>query len=477
MKSITSKKSLLEIVKSSFYKCAGIGLLVGGIYLGIGCKSSEPFQIGQEMENFDAVETIMDIVEETYSQEELEEEKCLIHYFQDKDGDGFGGDYTFWLCEPTFGFVDNNLDCDDNNPNINPNIKEVPDSVDNNCDKEIDNVFVDSCEYCSEIILGGSDYDMAYSIKQTNDSGFIVLGVINQSYDQSAGDFLVLKLNKEGDIEWERIYGGGKYDDPYSLSLTLDGGYVVAGSTESNGAGKKDAWVLKLDKDGILEWEKTYGGMGDDIAKSVQQTKNLGYILAGSHGCLGNWVFKLNKNGEEEWSKFYGYGGVLGLSSIKQTNDYNYIAVGVNAIIKIDVDGNLLWEKDFGSPLFDIQQTKDKGYIAVGDIILKLNQNGEEEWVIKQNDPLVSDIRFASVQQTVDDGYITTGYHKILRIDEKGKFLWGISCCGCGLYSILQTSNGEFVAAGYTNGNGDNYLWDILVFRLDKNGGSKCETK
>jgi len=104
---------------------------------------------------------------------------------------------------------------------------------------------------------------------------------------------------------WEKTYGEWGDDVAYSIQQTRDGGYIVAGRTESKGAGRRDFWVLKLDEKGKIIWDNTYGGSEDDVANSIQQTRDGGYIVAGrteSKGAGGGdfWVLKLNEKGKIE---------------------------------------------------------------------------------------------------------------------------------------------------------------------------------
>jgi hypothetical protein len=129
--------------------------------------------------------------------------------------------------------------------------------------------------------FGGGDWDEAFSIQQTSDGGYIVAG---RTYSFGAGsyDFLVIKLNSNGDIEWSKTFGGGIYDIATSIQQTSDGGYIIAGWTGSFGAGGYcDFLVIKLNSNGSIEWSKTFGGIDWDAGRSIQQTSDGGYIIAG----------------------------------------------------------------------------------------------------------------------------------------------------------------------------------------------------
>jgi len=160
---------------------------------------------------------------------------------------------------------------------------------------------------------GGNSWDSAFSVhsvRQTSDGGFIVAGYTD-SFGAGSSDFWVLKLDADGNVSWQKTYGGSSYDHAESIQQTADGGYIVAGRTNSFGAGNYDLLVLKLDASGNVLWQKTYGGEQMDGAFSVQQTSDGGYIIGGMTESFNvesgdAWVLKLDGNGNVQWQKTYG---------------------------------------------------------------------------------------------------------------------------------------------------------------------------
>ena len=178
----------------------------------------------------------------------------------------------------------------------------------------------------------GNMYDFAYSIQQTNDGGYIVAGK-TESFGAGLNDILILKLNLSGDVEWQKTYGGSLEEEAYFIRQTIDGGYIVAGFSNSYGAGSFDFCVLKLTVDGTIEWQKLYGGIKSDKAYSIQQTIDGGYIVVGETYSFGAgnedvWILKLNILGEIEWQKTYGGSLADKAHSIQQTSDGGYIVAG-----------------------------------------------------------------------------------------------------------------------------------------------------
>jgi hypothetical protein len=297
--------------------------------------------------------------------------------------------------------------------------------------------------------------------------GYIVAGW-RSSKGAGQGDAWVFKLDKNGNKEWDKTFGESEYDGANSIQQTNDGGYIVAGHTASKGAGQGDAWVIKLDKNGNKEWDRAFGGSLDDSARSIQQTSDFGYIVAGetrskeirskSSGFADVWVFKLDKNGNKEWDRAFGGSKYNGASSIQQTTDLGYIVAGYTEskgagkrdvwIIKLDKNGNKEWDKTFGGSKYDeaksIQQTSDGGYIVAGYTELK-GAGQDDAWLIK--------------------------------LDKNGNKEWDKTFGGSekdGFSSVSQTHDGGYVAAGhtYSKGAGEGDGW---ILKLDKEGNLNCK--
>jgi len=179
--------------------------------------------------------------------------------------------------------------------------------------------------------FGGSDYDAAYSIQQTSDGGYIVAGV-TASFGTGDEDVFLLKTDASGNLQWAETFGGVYFDVAYSVQQTSDGGYIVAGYTYSFGAGSYDVFLLKTDASGNLQWAKTFGGSGGDYAWSVQQTSDGGYIVAGFTGSFGAggdvFLLKTDASGNLQWAKTFGGSDYDRTYSVQQTIDGGYIVAG-----------------------------------------------------------------------------------------------------------------------------------------------------
>ena len=137
------------------------------------------------------------------------------------------------------------------------------------------------------------------------------------------------------EAQWIKTYGGTGSEYMYAIQPTSDGGYIVAGETSSFGAGNSDAWLLKLNADGVIEWQKAYGGTGSEYMYSIQQTSDGGYIVAGETNSSGAgdsdaWLLKLNENGTIQWQKTYGGAGYDYFASVRQIGT-EYLVAGMTS--------------------------------------------------------------------------------------------------------------------------------------------------
>jgi len=180
--------------------------------------------------------------------------------------------------------------------------------------------------------FGEKRKDECYSIKETKSGDYILTGYTYSTTGK--GDGWLIKTDKDGNKIWDKTLGGSQNEVGYSIQETLDNGYVIIGKTSSSGEGKDDVWMVKTDREGNILWEKTYGGLQTDIGYSVHQTLDKGYIIVGKTNSFGAgkddvWLIKTDKEGNKLWDK--AIGGIQNDAgySVQETHDGNYIIGGI----------------------------------------------------------------------------------------------------------------------------------------------------
>ena len=337
--------------------------------------------------------------------------------------------------------------------------------------------------------IGGTSTDEAHAIQLTPDGHCMVVGYsISNNGDffgkYGAVDIWLTRLDASGNLIWKQNYGGLDDDRAFALKSITDGGWILAGHTYSNSIdvsgnhGGFDCWVVKLNNEGTIVWQKSLGGLSNDEAESIQQTNDGGFILAGhsdsndgdvsgNHGGPDYWVVKLSSIGTIEWQKSLGGSGSDQAKSVQQTNDGGYIVAGYTSsndgdvsvnygyldfwVVKLNSLGTIEWQKTLGGSDFDlaqsIQQTNDGEYIVAGysysnDVDVQSSQGNQDFWVVK----------LSSIG--------TIEWEKSLG----GSGLDGASC-------IQQINNGGFIVAGSSNSNdgdvsGNHGITDYWVVKL-----------
>lgn len=408
---------------------------------------------------------------------------------------------------------------------------------------------------------GGKHAEFLYDAIPTPDYGFLLAGssISNKNgnkADANKGDldYWVWKMDEKGTPEWQKSFGGNGVDVLQSVKLANDGGFILAGTSSSSISGDKkeackgqeDFWIIKLDAKGNEIWQRTIGGSGQEKLLSIAQTKDGGYILGGtsssntsepdekgvidkygksedSRGSLDYWVVKLDTKGEIKWQKTLGGQYVDELKSIEQTNDKGYILGGYSNspisgdktqgnfglndywIIKLDEDGNELWQHTLGGDqddtLFALTQTNDGGFIAGGNSNSgatnsksKSNQNGADFWVLKLDKTGTIEWQetynygkkdvLSSIVENVDGTFIIGGYAQsesvqktensvqksvgkkadkegindyiALKIKATGEEIWTQTVGSKGdeiLKKLFETRDGGYILAGTSIGN------------------------
>jgi hypothetical protein len=184
--------------------------------------------------------------------------------------------------------------------------------------------------------LGGSGYDFGNSVQQTSDGGYIIAGETD-SFGVD-GDVYLIKTDVLGNEEWSQTFGGNGWDGGYSVQQTTDGGYIITGWCTTN-AGDHDVYLIKTDVNGNEEWSQTFGGNNDDEGYSVQQTTDGGYFVTGYYNTHPvDWLpdvylIKTDADGIEEWQQTLDKDGAEDVGYCgKQISDEGYIITGHTGI-------------------------------------------------------------------------------------------------------------------------------------------------
>lgn len=337
--------------------------------------------------------------------------------------------------------------------------------------------------------IGGNGYEYEVKVIPTSDGGFMVAGSSSSdsSGDKSENskgnlDYWLIKLNDSGIKQWDKTIGGNGADFLADIRQTSDGGYILAGSSQSGLSGDKskgslnhDAWIVKLSASGSIEWDNTLGGNDGETVREIRQTTDGGYIFisdsfsgAGgdktepSRGSFDLWIVKLNANGSKAWDRTYGGSDYEMNGSISLTADGGYIIGGMSGsgisgdktqanfgppdywILKLSSSGAKEWDRTFGGDNSDffkrIVQTPSGDYLAAGDSYSGISGNKSADrtapssrdfWVVKvdANGNKIWDKTYGrggqydeltSLAITFDGGFVLGGWS--LALDPKEDF-------------------------------------------------------
>jgi len=356
---------------------------------------------------------------------------------------------------------------------------------------------------------GGSGKDIAKSVIFTDDGGLLIAGYTRSFGEGKLYNFHIVKTNNNGYTEWRRTYGGKFDDEAEDIIQTKDGGFAIAGSSESfQGRAQYDFYMIKTDSKGRKQWDFGDGGNYDEKCYSIIQTDDGGYLLAGStitYGARGTdfWVVKVDSGGNKSWSKAYGGDGDDICRSVIKTGDGNYLLAGYtdsfgdpgqgSYLVKIDKEGEKIWDRASGGTFddyaYDVILTEDGGFVYVGSTtsygageesfwLVKTDPEGHEEWNYS-SDGSYDEVAY-SVVETDDGNYLMGGYTS--SYGQGGRDFWAVEVNDKGeevskktfgsggdeiAYSIARSDNGKYALAGYTEsyGAGQSDFWVVKIGR------------
>jgi hypothetical protein len=363
--------------------------------------------------------------------------------------------------------------------------------------------------------FGGTNNEYGEFLLPTSDGGYIVAGS-TRSYGSGEDDFWVIKVDANVHVLWQKTFGGYNFEYLYWIEETNDGGYVFTGSISSYSSGGYDAWVIKMNKNGIVEWQKAYGTIINDYPWQVHQLKNGGYIVSAKYGYVDCtncqiMVLRLDSSGNLLWNKIMGNAPWNEVTAIRQTDDEGFIVTGNVTnfgkgrydfwIAKLNASGTIEWQKAYGGPQDDlvnsIIQTNDGGYLLAGKTksfgaggfdaaIIKIDKIGNIVWQKTYGGSL--DDRAFSINKLEsrnhDSGsYLVVGASFsfgssddgwIFKINSWGNVEWSKSYGGSysdRLYYAFGTLDGGIAAGGDTESFGASHeTYDTWVMKLNASG-------
>lgn len=356
--------------------------------------------------------------------------------------------------------------------------------------------------------FGGLGQDLLRIVVLTNDGGFLLAGSSESEEgmdkkDKGKGnsDFWIIKLNAKGGEEWQKTIGGLGQDELTSLLKTKDGGFILGGSSSSdksddktsNHYGGMDFWVIKIDNKGEILWQNSFGGNYNDQLRSMALTEDGGYILGGSSNSteggtktqknIGEndyWIVKVDKDGNEQWQKTIGGTGDDQLFALETTKDGNYVLGGNSDsqsdndkrsnnesgtdfwVVKIDKEGNILWQEIYNIAKVDILtslvENDDKSILLGG---YAQGETMKRKEPLKQTKNLKTD---ATKTEEEPKFKVGTNDYVAIKINEKGEEIWRKEVGSEGediLKKVIETRDGGYLLAGTSKGKISN----------DKNSG------
>lgn len=337
---------------------------------------------------------------------------------------------------------------------------------------------------------GGGATERVYGIQAVESGGYLVVGY-TWSYGQGSSDVWLVRTNSLGDTVWTRTYGGPGHDIGYDIQSTPEGGYIIVGSFGPPGiSNDTDIWLLKTDQYGDTLWTRKYKGEGIDRGTGVQPTLDGGYVLVGTTRSLGvgdnNLIMiKTDARGDTLWTRLYGGENRDEGNGVQQTEDGGYIIIGSTYatsvttnhlwLLKVDSSGDTLWTRTYRGSASAVGeavlQTEDGGYVALGrkmrdrfvyyeGWLLRTNAKGDTLWTQTYGGEGDHD-EPADFLRTGDGGYIIAGSTRSNAVGKADVWIIGTDAAGDTLWTrtyggdeyefanaIQRTSEGGYIVAG-----------------------------
>jgi len=358
-----------------------------------------------------------------------------------------------------------------------------------------------------EEVIGGRLDDEAHAVTEMPDGGYALAGH-TRSHGVFDRDAWILRLDSRGKVVWQQVVGGPMTEKVFGITASDDGGVVIAGKTYSVGAGGSDALVARFGPDGDLRWQKIYGGEHNDGARSIAPLDDGGFVIAGSKGGAENddaWVVALDGDGEKRWDRTHGTPGEDGAVSITQAADGGFAVAGYsqrpglssfdNWVVRLDAKGDMVWQRHFARGIFSagtaISAAPDGGLFVAGlsqertprdskSWVIRLAHDGKTLW--KQLSREAGSNEAWGAAPTPDGGLVVVSAAqygglgesdaRLVRFAPDGEIIWSRIVGGRTWNrptAVITTRDGGILVTGYTTGRGAGYQ-DVWVIRLNGEG-------
>ncbi len=355
------------------------------------------------------------------------------------------------------------------------------------------------------------EVDRGIAVIETKKGDVMAIGVVKKS-PKANGDILLVCADRTGDIKWIKTYGGEGDDMGWDLLEIPTGGYLLAGTSNSDNLGSRDMIAIRINSGGEETWKKTYGTDREEYCWDMTVTQDGNYLLVGETSIKGTYgegnkdfyVVKIDPQGKMIWSQIYGGEKTDRCYAVDSTNDGFILLGSTNSygagdqdayLVKIDTQGREQWSKTFGSEKFDmghdVKRSNDGGYVIIGYTqthsqgkndawILKTDSKGKTMWETIIGE--IEDDRAVRGIQTNDGNYIMTGYTKsygasiwdlfLVKIDNRGKLTWRRNHSGISAdlgYGVFESKDGGILLTGQTFSFG-NHEGDFWLLKTDRDG-------
>lgn len=307
----------------------------------------------------------------------------------------------------------------------------------------------------------GTGIDLGYMVKQAADGGFIIAGRTT-SNTSGPEDAYWIKTDNSGNMQWQYQYGGANIDAVYSVDLCSDGGYILGGQTKSYGAGLGDLFLIKINSLGIFQWRKTFGTIENDYGETVISTLDGGFIISGAiddgtgFGSWNGYIVKTDNAGNMQWNKIFGYGtDNESLNLVRQLQDSTFVLAG---------------------------STRLNSSVKFQGWLMKVNTMGDSLWSHTYGSSIPRDDYFYGLDLTNDGGFILCGFYDTLFLPPyTNVWLVKTDCMGndsawdsasCSLTTSIPENvlENNFAIKVYPNPNNGQ-----MTFEYELNGNAKGE--